>query len=491
MRDFTALEFSRHLENIRKTFERMEPFPKEGMAGRVARAKADPLYFKKNYLPHYFEDDFAGFHVRLQDEIGRKSGVPLLVAGAREHGKSSFVTIGDTVRRIVLGETRFAVLGSDTRDRASQFLRAVRLELEANPRLRQDFGDHVGKVFWGDEDFTTRKGVRVLALGRKGQWRGLLHVRRPDWIVIDDIERRDNVKNKKIVDERIRWLQADVYGAYHGKCVVLGNLFSRRCALARLFDNKDGEYTFETFQFEALDAVGEPTWPARFSKADLDEKRRVMGTALFEAEFMNRPTDEGALVKDEWIKWVARDAVPSRQALCIIGFLDPSSTAKEASDFKALVTVGFAEDGTRYVLDSWIKRSSPEAMLDAVYGRFEQLRHERIGMEQNMLHDFLRDSVREAERRHGFCVPWQGVTHRDAKELRVSRIVPSLERGEWRFVKGAGNNDLLVEQLLFYGSPGMNDDGPDALAGCEEMRRRVGRARSYWTGSGNPEEAHA
>ena len=491
MRDFTPLEFKLHLERIRKTFETMEPFPKEGKAGRIARAKKDSLYFKKNYLPHYFDADFAGFHVRLQKEIERESGIPLLVAGPREHGKSSFVTIGDTVRRIVLGKTRFAVIGSDTLDRASQFLRAVRVELEANPRIRQDFGDHVGKANWGDEDFTTRKGVRVLALGRKGQWRGLLHVQRPDWIVIDDLERRDNVGNKKIVDERIRWLQADVYGAYRGRCVVLGNLFSRRCALARLFDNKDREYSFETFQFDALDAVGDPTWPARFSKADLDEKRRVMGTALFEAEFMNRPTDEDALVKNEWIKWVALDEVPSHQVLRVYGFLDPSTTAKESSDFKALVTVGFAEKGTRWVLDSWIKKSSPEAMMDAVYERFKIFRHERIGMERNMLNDFLSESVQAAERRHSFAVPWQGITHREAKDLRISRIVPSLERGEWRFVKGAGDNDKLVEQLLFYGSPGMNDDGPDALAGCAEMRRRVDRARSYWTGSGHSEEAFA
>ena len=258
-------------------------------------------------------------------------------------------------------------------------------------------------------------------------------------------------------------------------------IFSRRCALARLFDNSDGEYVFDTFRFDALDARGNPAWPERFTREELDEKRRVMGGALFEAEFMNRPTDEEALVKKEWIKWVAPDEVPSLQALRVFGFLDPSVTAREASDFKAFVTVGFAPDATRYVLDSWIRRASPEAAMDAVYEGFKKFRHERIGMEQNMLHDFLRESVRAAERRWDFAIPWQGVVHRESKEIRVSRIAPSLERGEWRFVKGAGNNALLAEQLLFYGTPGTHDDGPDALAGCEEMRARVNRYRIEWS----------
>jgi hypothetical protein len=437
-------------EYIQKILEEIEPLPEAEKPARLARAQTDALYFKRTYLPHYFDCGFAPFHRKLQCEIERESRASLLVAGPREHGKSSFVTIGDTVRRIVLGKTHFAVIGSDTLDRAVQFLCAVQMELGSNPRLRKDFGNHVGKAKWGVKELITRRGVRVLALGRKSPWRGLLHVRRPDWIVIDDLERRDNVGNKRIVDERIRWLQSDVYGAYRGKCVALGNLFSRRCALARLFDNSDGEYVFDKFRFDALDACGNPVWPERFTREELDEKRRVMGGALFEAEFMNRPTDEEALVREEWIKWVAPDEVPSLQALRVFGFLDPSVTAREASDFKAFVTVGFAPDATRYVLDSWIRRASPEAAMDAVYEGFKKFRHERIGMEQNMLHDFLRESVRAAELRWGFAVPWQGVVHREAKEIRVSRIVPSLERGEWRFVKGAGNNALLAEQLLFY-----------------------------------------
>ncbi|UCF80429.1 MAG: hypothetical protein JSV08_07930 [Acidobacteriota bacterium] len=481
VRDFAVVEYKQHLETVRRTLEHLSPLPRKGRSACIARARTDALHFKRIYLPHYFDCEFAPFHRKLQGEIERESRALLLVAGSRDHGKSSFVTIGDTVRRVVLGKTRLAVIGSGTLDRALQFLRAVRMELESNPRIRQDFGDHVGKANWGDKEFNTYRGVRVLALGRKGQWRGLLHVRRPDWVVIDDLERRDNVGNKRIVDERIRWLQSDVYGAYRGKCVVLGNLFSRRCALARLFDNSDEEYVFDKFRFDALDACGAPTWPERFTREELDEKRRVMGSALFEAEFMNRPADEDALVKEEWIKWVAPDEVPSLQALRVFGFLDPSVTAREASDFKAFVTVGFAPDATRYVLDSWIRRASPEAAMDAVYEGFKKFRHERIGMEQNMLHDFLRESVRAAELRWGFAVPWQSVVHREAKEIRVSRIVPSLERGEWRFVKEVGNNALLAEQLLFYGAPGTHDDGPDALAGCEEMRARVNRYRIEWT----------
>jgi len=456
----------------------VKPLPEEGREERVKHASADRFFFARTYLPHYFDCEFGKVHRDLGDFIDGLDGWPGLAILWRDGGKTSFCTVSETLWRLLTGRSKFTIIGSEVKDRAVQLARLPRLELEANARIIQDFGEQRTLGQWEEEDFVLRNGAVVRALGRGSPWRGhIFRANRPDWVVIDDLESRKTVRNPKMVQERIDWLRSEVFPAVKmdgGQLLILGNRFSKRSAISRLAENKEGEYRFKIFEAAAELPDGSPAWPERFSPEDLEKKREIMGPAIYAAEMLNRPTDEGVLVHDEWIRWIEPDEVPSRQALRVYGFLDPSATAKESSDFKALVTVGIDEDGMRYVLDSWLRKTSPKPTMDAVYTHFALYRHERIGMEENMLHDFLRESVKEAERRHRYAVPWQGVVHSENKELRVSRLGPSIERGEWRFVR-RGDNEKLVEQLLFFGEPGVNDDGPDALAGCEEMRSHAWR----------------
>jgi phage terminase large subunit-like protein len=55
------------------------------------------------------------------------------------------------------------------------------------------------------------------------------------------------------------------------------------------------------------------------------------------------------------------------------------------------------------------------------------------------------------------------------KETRISGMSPKVERGQIRFCRGQGNQDLLIEQLLYFPSKTVNDDGPDALQGCLQL----------------------
>jgi predicted phage terminase large subunit-like protein len=65
------------------------------------------------------------------------------------------------------------------------------------------------------------------------------------------------------------------------------------------------------------------------------------------------------------------------------------------------------------------------------------------------------------------------VTHRIAKETRVAGLSPLLERGKIRFIRGHSDQELLVEQLLFFPSRTLHDDGPDALEGAVTLTQKV------------------
>jgi len=58
------------------------------------------------------------------------------------------------------------------------------------------------------------------------------------------------------------------------------------------------------------------------------------------------------------------------------------------------------------------------------------------------------------------------VTHKVAKEARIISLSPLLERGKIRFIRGHSDQELLIEQLLYFPSKTINDDGPDALEGA-------------------------
>jgi phage terminase large subunit-like protein len=51
----------------------------------------------------------------------------------------------------------------------------------------------------------------------------------------------------------------------------------------------------------------------------------------------------------------------------------------------------------------------------------------------------------------------------------VVSLTPLLERGKIRFIRGHSDQELLVEQLLYFPSRTLHDDGPDALAGAVRL----------------------
>ena len=126
---------------------------------RMERAKWDKLFFMKTYLPHYFTSDFGEFH----DEWGDLAEIRdecVFVAAPREHAKSTFFTFGDPVHDICYDLRWFVIIVSDTNDQATGFTLPIRLELEDNPRVKNDFGKFRGSV-WKNNDFTTKNGVRI------------------------------------------------------------------------------------------------------------------------------------------------------------------------------------------------------------------------------------------------------------------------------------------------------------------------------------------
>ena len=156
--------------------------------------------------------------------------------------------------------------------------------------------------------------------------------------------------------------------------------------------------------------------------------------------------------------------------LIVAGFFDPSIGIGETSDYKAVLTVGLERrEMIFYVLDAYIRRGTLDEALRAAFIRHEQWNYWLFGVEDNLFQKLLLREFDRLSKERGVILPVRGVTAKTAKETRISRLSALVERGQIRFCRGQGNQDLLLEQLLYFPAKTVHDDGPDALEGAVRL----------------------
>jgi predicted phage terminase large subunit-like protein len=458
-----------------------KPFRDDSLAGkkkRKERGKSDRLWFFKTYFPHYFSKPPGEFHEEW-DVLANVKDEPVFIAAPREHTKSTFFSLGVPIHDICHKLKHFIMIVSDTEDLAADFAAFMQLELEDNERLRQDFGDLTNPGSWESKDFTTSTGVRVKARGRGQRVRGLRNRQhRVDRIIIDDLENDKNVRNPKLVKETVEWLLTAVINtlAEGGSMIMVGTLLSKKSVLATMINMKaedDPEKgRFISKIYRAMSEDGEPLWPGGWTKERLIRKKYLIGSIRFGKEFQNDPRDDEGLFREEWIRYYHPEELKGR-SLRIALYADPSSEAGASNDYKAIITLGQDQDGIYYVLDVFLRKCSVDIFARAFYSRYEEFHPIVCGQEENALGEYAESPFKMIAKEKGYQLPLKGIKHSIAKEARVGRLSVFIERGMIRFRKGHSDQDLLVEQFVYFPSTTVNDDGPDALEGAVDFLERA------------------
>jgi len=484
-RKLSQSEFRRRASEIlgRLALE-TRPFADESAAARAerrARSLEDPFFFFTTYLPHYFSEPFAPFHFDLVELMDKRPGpgeilVPVVVAAPREFAKTTIAAFGYVLHQIAHGLRRFIIIGSDTEDLASDLTGYLYLEMLYNERLRADFGELV-REFWAVDDFVTTNDVRLKARGRGQRLRGLKHKQwRPDLVVLDDLENDQAVKSPARVKDLLDWIRSAVYPAIDagGSLFWIGTILARRSALATALKGEEEPWQhWERRTYRALQEDGTSLWPARHPVEKLLQQKKLMGSLAFNREKQNDPRDEQGMFQEEWLHYYHPSEVAGKPLLTV-GYYDPSLETGAASDYKAILTVGLDwQEMIYYVLDAFIKRVSLEQAMSAAYRRHEDFGYLLFGVEDNLFQRLLlKEFEREGVERHKF-LPVRGVTSLVAKQTRIGSLSPLVEKGRLRFCRHQGDQDLLIEQLLYFPSSTVHDDGPDALAGALKLFEQV------------------
>ncbi len=351
---------------------------------------------------------------------------------AREHYKSTILTLGLTIQDILNNPETTVGIFSYSRPIAKAFLRQIKREFEANEELRMLFPDicwenpHKEAPKWSeDEGVVVRrtsnpKECTVEAWGLVDAQPTSKHFR---LMVYDDVVTKDSVTNPDMIAKvteawavsrnltaeggvtryiGTRWHHADTYR----EIIARGAAVERRHAVTY-----DG----------TADGI-----PVLWTRSRVAEKRKEMGSYVFGSQMLLDPTaDRAQGFLDEWLMYFDSEAGSFSNHNKYI-LVDPANSKKKTSDFTAMAVIALGADQNYYLLDAVRDRLSLTERADALFALHRRWKPYGVGYEQyGMMADVAHMQARMTAENYRFEITELGGTL--SKVDRIKRMVPIFE----------------------------------------------------------------
>lgn len=491
---------------------------------RVAATRTEPLLFGLLYMPNHLTDDRAGlslspFHVQLADRAKRwltpggwRDDRVALVA-PRNSGKSTWTFLVLPCWAAAHGHRRFIGAIADSPTQATAHLNTLRLELDRNPRLRNDYPTLCRPALrqrgttYADraDELQQASGFTMVARGMDSKVLGMKRGEsRPDLLIIDDPEPQESTYSPTQVEKRRSALLDTVLPLndfasviISGTVTMAGSLMHQMVRPAYGGDPEawPDEARIDCLYFPAIyrDAAGDERslWPQRWPLTDLVEIRH---TREFAKNFMNRPVSaDGDYWKPEDYTYshppegcrACRSGAPGSHQPAFgntVLSVDPAVSDRTTSDFYGFAVVSRGPDNRArrvWVRECWAKKLDPAAFRTEVLNTLERVGD--IGLvlvETNQGGDLWRQLL------HDLPVRLRTVHQHEPKTVRAARV---LQDYQTRRVAHTVRLPALEEQQMSFPKV-LNDDLVDAAgAGClyflDDDRARARGKRGTVVGS--------
>lgn len=442
---------------------------------RIESLKHDFVAFSKYYFPQYAQAEFAAFQTRFARKVIERDVIYIVRAWAREHAKSVIAGLFLPAYLMCTGRMRNMLLVSHSWDNASELLMPLMVNLESNERLKHDFGIFKTYRGWEVGKFITTSGCSFRAIGAGQSPRGTRNEeRRPDFVLVDDIDTDDEGRNQARIDKKWAWLEQALFPAMSitgsKRFVVVGNVISKESIVvkaARMADDYE--------QIDILDKKGQPSWKERYTRQDVDYMLSKISFFSGQKEYFNNPINPGTVFKD--VTWGKMPRLS--QFKYLVAYCDPSYKGSKTSDFKAIPVVG-EFGGSFYVLTCFLDQTTVAKMIEWFYDidtyvgdRTAIYNYIEAGSLQDTFYQelFLPQLIKAGKSRskHLSISP----DHRN-KPDKFTRIEATLEpinrQGRLIFNEAERKNPHMqrLEEQLKGIEPKLSghDDGPDALEGA-------------------------
>ncbi len=461
---------------------------------RIRHLRTDYAAFVDYYFPHWTVNPETGkatpcapFHVSAANKILKDRNLKAAFQWHRGAAKSTNMDVFVPMWLMAQEhrEINVMVLVGKSEDNAKTLLGDIQAELQYNQRYIHDFGEQYNVGTWEEGEFVTRSEVAFFARGRGQSPRGLRYrSHRPDYVVIDDLDDDELVESPARVTKLFDWVRSALFGTLdggRGRFIMVGNLIAKNSVLAKWCDIKSVHVT----KVNIYDNKGGISWASKWTPQEVKDIENVVGYRAFQKEYMNNPIIEGAIFRNEWIRWGKRPAWFKFSELVL--YIDPSFKGSIKNDYKAAKLWGKA--GTMlYHLRAFVRQSSVAEMVRWCYDLYEWTREQGISvrwyMEANFMQDTILDEFRREGELRGYQLPITGDKRKKPDKFqRVEAISPLWERGFVVYDETQKDDpDMLagIDQTLAF-EKGMrgHDDAPDADEGAIWLLQRDTRAKSF------------
>lgn len=352
---------------------------------------------------------------------------------AREHYKSTIITVGKTIQDI-LGNPEITVgIVSYNQDIASSFLIQIKRIFEENEALLDLFPDVLWRnpakeaPEWNTESLIVRRSsipkestVEALPL-HKGVGKHF------SLLVYDDVVTPESVTTPDMIKKTTEnWQLSQNIGARGGKVRIIGTryhaadtysvILGKGGIVPRIYPaTVDG--TFE----------GEPVF---LTREELAAKRRMMGPYIFACQMLQNPLADKVMgFKAEWFRTAdtgeENEHWSSMNRYIVV---DPAGEKKKGSDYTVMWVIGLGQDRHYHILDGIHDRLNLIERADALFRLHRKympvaVGYEKYGMQSDIEH--IRDRMGR-ERYHFRIVALGGSM---PKNDRIRRLIPLFEQG--------------------------------------------------------------
>lgn len=449
---------------------------------RGERARNDYAFFVSYYFPHYCTDRKTGeiipsakFHIQAAHKILKEQNLQAVFKWARGHAKSTHmdVMIPMWLKCQKQREINVMVLVGKSQDNANTLLGDIQAELQYNKRYIHDFGKQYNVGDWQEGRFVTTDGCAFFALGRGQSPRGLRYRNnRPDYIVIDDLDDDELCNNDSRVSKLTNWVKEALFGCFGaqgGRFIMVGNLIGKCSVLANM-SKTAGVFVS---QVNMLDKDGNPSWRENWKPERIAALQKFMGYRPFQKEYMNNPITEGAVFRNDWIRY--KRILPLRDYAEMVLYIDPSFKPTTQNDYKAAKLWGKTKSGELHNIAAFVRQCTIVEMVRWLYDLYEQLHKVNaicnFYMEANFMQDIILDEFTREGNIRGYQLPIiPDKRKKPDKFQRIEAISPLWERG-FVFYNEAKKNDPdmltgLEQTLAFEKGMSGHDDAPDADEGA-------------------------
>jgi len=313
-------------------------------------------------------------------------------------------------------------------------------QLEENEYILRDFGEmkpaRGSGASWNRHAIQTRRGSKWEGMSVMGRKLG----KRPDIILCDDPEYDpDASTDQQLILERFSHMLFNhllpMLRRQGASFFWIGTLLNRRSFLYEVTQGSDPRFEhWNKIILAARWPDGTLLWPEMWSEETLQEIEEEIGTAAFNAQYLNNPIagdarvfelhpsyhyyrvvdmdeayQKAPLTSKAIIKWgrpvedhdgevrteeLAKEFGRWASGLFRIACVDQAFTTKKTSDYSCVLVVGFDSDGVEWVLDGFMGRVREDALIDQLLHLSKKWEVRIIGSEMAGIQHNLAEQIK-------------------------------------------------------------------------------------------------